>query len=344
MRRLLVERLIERSWPVARWLPYPTLVAVSGGPDSTALACALQRLGASSGGRPHLVIAHVNHGWRGEQSEADARSVAQLAQELGMPFLMRRSQKPDSGHGVGWEAQARRERYRLLVEMADQVGARYVATAHTWNDQVETVLGRILRGTGVEGLAGIPRHRRLQDHITLVRPMLGVTRQQVLRYLSALGRSWQEDETNRDERFLRGYLRVTLLPTIRQRFGARAEKSLARLARDAAAWRRLLDPVIEQRRMECLVECGPDEVVLRANALAALPALLCRLVLRRQWQLQGWPERNMTRRAWVHLGRICRASAPTTVSLPGEVQASRRGELLYLRRPAHLTREEASAP
>ena len=100
--------------------------------------------------------------------------------------------------GDGWEAAARAARYRFLRETAEKSGRDYVAVAHTVNDQVETVVHRVLRGTGLDGLAGIPRHRPLSPRVTLVRPLLSVNRLEILQYLADIGQDFRTDETNSD--------------------------------------------------------------------------------------------------------------------------------------------------
>lgn len=315
-----LEQRVAKSWPPRHWVNFPAVVAVSGGPDSTALACALHRLAREHSTEPRLVLAHVHHGWRGAEADQDQQAVESLAHDLGLPCYVRRCSPPTSGHGLGWEALARQERYRLLRDVAREVSARYVATAHTLDDQVETVLGRILRGTGVEGLRGIAPMRPLDEHVTVVRPLLRVSRRRVLAYLRQLARPWREDSTNLQTRFLRGYLRVELLPVIRRRFGRQAEKAFIRLSDDARLLYRALEPMVEQHRIDSLLQECPESVLLRRSVLASLAPALRLMVLRRQWRRQAWPERDMTRRHWLMLGRVCTSCDVAGITLPGGVQ------------------------
>ncbi|RMF95150.1 MAG: tRNA lysidine(34) synthetase TilS, partial [Planctomycetota bacterium] len=143
------------------------LAAVSGGADSVAMLRALAAL--REPGRGRLVVVHVHHGLRGREADADAAFVVNLAEHLKLPYRVAHPPRPirETCAGVGLEAAARRARYRLLGELAAELGARYVVTAHTADDQVETVLHRILRGTGIRGLRGIPRTRPLPPAVLI---------------------------------------------------------------------------------------------------------------------------------------------------------------------------------
>ncbi|MEN8182765.1 MAG: tRNA lysidine(34) synthetase TilS, partial [Myxococcota bacterium] len=172
-------------------------MAVSGGIDSTTLAHALRVLPEGLG--IDLRIGHVNHGLRGSESEADEAAVAALAEALDVPWARRRvapeslrAGAPSSLRPTLQEA-ARRLRYRALAEMAEELGASVVATAHTRDDQAETVLLRILRGTGPSGLAGIPE--RSADG-RVVRPFLRVSRAQIETWAGERGLTWREDASN----------------------------------------------------------------------------------------------------------------------------------------------------
>src|SRR5262249_35984615 len=156
-------------------------------------------------GEGRLILAHFNHRLRGGESDADQAFVEQLASELGLQIVVGRveSDLAAGGSGEGVEGAARRARDEFLTAKAGQSGARYVATAHTADDQVETVLFNLLRGTGLAGLAGIPRLRALAEAATIIRPMLDVTRAEVLDYLQLLGKAYRDDSTNRLEEYTR---------------------------------------------------------------------------------------------------------------------------------------------
>ena len=164
-----VEKQLCRAWPPQRWADVTVLVAVSGGADSVALLRAL--LAVRQPGRGRLVAAHLNHQLRGEHSDADAAFVADLCRRLGVECRTQSiavSQTVRGGEGL--EAAARRARYQFLAAAAADIGARYVAIGHTADDQVETILHRIIRGTGIAGLAGIPHIRPLMLPLAASQP------------------------------------------------------------------------------------------------------------------------------------------------------------------------------
>ncbi len=204
------------------------LVAVSGGGDSMGLLALL----LSARPRPGLTLgmAHVHHNLRGEEADRDAEAVAAAAKAMGLPFFMRKLPgKPARGQST--EEWAREGRYGALEAMRVRGGWDWVATAHTLDDQAETVLMRIARGTGIQGLAGIhPVAGRV------VRPVLTFSGHQLREAAAACGLLWLEDSTNRDLRYLRNRVRHEVLPSLESALPgiSRRLAALARLAREAA--------------------------------------------------------------------------------------------------------------
>lgn len=191
------------------------VVACSGGVDSTVLAHAAVTL---LGGR-RVVLGHVDHGVR-PRSADDAVRVEGLARMLGASFAERRV-APSSDA----EAELRALRYAALEAMRAEVGARFVLTAHTQDDQAETVLLNLVRTAHPDGLAGIPRRRG-----TIFRPMLDVPKLVVLQHAQRHDLSWCEDETNGEPRYLRNRVRKELLPLLERRYRPGIRRRLARLA------------------------------------------------------------------------------------------------------------------
>ena len=198
--------------------------AVSGGADSVALLCLLLELRAELG--IVLSVAHVNHQLRGGESDEDEQFVAELARQHGLELHVRQARVSTSHHsttGTGIEAAARDLRYGFFRDLAWAGRVAKIATAHTLDDQAETVLLRIFRGTGVRGLAGI--HPRIifqeqgQEFGQVLRPLLGFRRAAVRNFLREQNQNWREDSSNRDITFLRNRLRHRLLPTIADEFG-----------------------------------------------------------------------------------------------------------------------------
>jgi tRNA(Ile)-lysidine synthase len=189
-----LEERVAAVWPPQAWQDVPVVVAVSAGADSVALLRILARLRPPAA---RLWVAHFHHGLRGEAADADEQFVARLADSLKLGFRVGRapaSQLATAGDGL--EAAARRARYAFLTAAAEKVGARYLAVAHTADDQAETILHRVLRGTAPAGLAGMPAARMLSGAVSLVRPLLAIRRSELRDYLAVVGQDWREDATN----------------------------------------------------------------------------------------------------------------------------------------------------
>jgi len=204
------------------------LVAVSGGPDSVALLHLLSELVPEF--ELHLEVAHLQHGIRGEEACADARFVGDLARELKLLFHLKEINLPKMRNAAGrgnLEALAREERYRFLASVTRERGLNKIATAHTLDDQAETFLMRLLRGAGSRGLGGMAPSRRLKssgdresDDVVIIRPLLGISKTDVLNFLHAKGFTYRVDRTNQDTSLLRNWVRLDLLPRLQRRIDA----------------------------------------------------------------------------------------------------------------------------
>jgi tRNA(Ile)-lysidine synthase len=224
-------------------VPGTVVVAVSGGPDSVALLDLLQQLAPEFG--LALVVAHADHGIHAE-SGAVAAAVRQLAERWALP-----AEVGQLALGPGaTETTARRARYAWLGEVRQRHAARYIATAHHRDDQLETILLRLLRGSAPAGLAGMAARARGG----LVRPLLPFTKAELAAYVAARELPSHDDPANRDPRHLRTWVRRTLVPLVTERLGARAGDDVLRAGRAAAlerrAWDRALEhlPELELRR------------------------------------------------------------------------------------------------
>jgi tRNA(Ile)-lysidine synthase len=183
-----------------------------------------------------LSIVHFNHRLREEESESDEQFVIELAQQHNLPFHRTEAdtQRFAREKGLSIEAAARDLRYAFFGRLIKEGVLDKVATAHTLDDQAETVLLRVIRGTGTSGLAGILPRLKVGNG-AIVRPLLGVRRKEVVGYLNALGQGWREDSTNSDTIFTRNRLRHEILPEIASRFNPEIISSLANLAEIARA-------------------------------------------------------------------------------------------------------------
>jgi len=249
----------------------PALVlAVSGGPDSTALLWLAARWRKSLKKKPELIAVTVDHGLRPEAAR-EAASVKRLAKALGIPHrtVVWKGEKPKAG----LQQAARTARYSLLAQAAEKAGAAHILTAHTLDDQAETVLIRMSRGSGLTGLAAMAQVSRLPNgagHISLVRPLLDVPKARLIATLRAAKIDFADDPSNRDPRFTRARLRTLMPELAREGLDARRLSLLARrLKRADAAIEAFTD-----RAMAAFADTAPESgpVAFPTSKFARLPA------------------------------------------------------------------------
>lgn len=293
------------------------LVAVSGGPDSVALAHALHLLAPELGVRLHLF--HLDHGLRGEAGAADARWVAEFAARRGLPFTVRQAHvAAEAARHGGVEAAGRAVRYRELQRVAAATGARRVAVGHNRDDQAETLLLRLLRGAGRRGLGGMAPVRPLgpgsAPGTTLIRPLLAIARAEIEAFCAAEQLDPRTDPTNAEPLYARNRIRLELLPFLRERFNPQVAARLA----DTAAVLRAEDDYLDAAAQAALAGLGlPPGQVPAAALLGVHPALRRRMV------------RILAGQAGValDLGHVeaildlCTTTGTTATSLPGGWQA-----------------------
>lgn len=208
------------------------VVAVSGGADSTALLDALVRMRDRKEPEIRIVAAHLNHLLRAEESDGDEKFVRDLAERLGVELCVERMDVAALRAGRNLEATARELRYDMLLRCAESSGADLVMTAHTRDDQAETVLMRLIRGTGIHGLRGIHAVRPLGPRVSLVRPMLDISRAEVIDHCSRRELGWRTDSSNFSIDLTRNRVRHELMPLLRS-FNPAIDRTLAREARIA---------------------------------------------------------------------------------------------------------------
>lgn len=319
MRRRLARGLGETSGTCV-------VVAVSGGSDSVALLRLAHAVAPELGLR--LIVAHLDHGARGAASAADAGFVAALAKDLGLPCEIGHWAPSRPNH---FEADARRARYDWLRELALRHGARAIVVGHTRDDQAETILHRIVRGTGLRGLSGMPARRSLAPGLVLIRPLLGVTRAELRDYLATRDQPFREDGTNADLARTRARLRHDLLPRLAQDYNPRIIESLVRLGRLARAADRAARARAETQLAALALNIEPSRIDLDRPALAALVDDERAEVLRRAWQRAGWPELGMGWKRWRRLAAL--ADQPRArASIGHGVEASATKRRLTLER------------
>jgi tRNA(Ile)-lysidine synthase len=256
----------------------PVLAGVSGGPDSVCMLDVLRQLGY------RVIVAHLDHGLRAESGQ-EAEQLRQLAQGYGLTFVLERGdvQAYAASHSLSIEEAAREVRYRFLFEQAERFQAQAVAVGHTANDQVETVLMHLLRGSGLPGLRGMS-YRSLPNpwsqNIPLVRPLLGTWREEILAHLERSGLQPSLDASNLDTRFYRNRLRHELVPQLEQ-LNPGVRQRLWHMADILSEDENVLEMVEQSAWAGCILEQGQGYAALDAEILREQPPGLQRRLLRR---------------------------------------------------------------
>ncbi len=301
------------------------VVAVSGGPDSVALLHLLYRF---SRGRPlELTVAHLDHALR-RGAATDRRFVERLSASLELTCLSdRRDVKAARRKSESPEEVARRVRRGFLLECRRRARATAIATGHTLDDQAETVLMRLVRGTGPSGLAGMS----VTGPGPFVRPLLAIERDELLAYLERRGYAYRDDPSNRDLRFDRNRVRRLVLPTLAETLNPRAARHLVqaaeRLREDAAYLDQLAGAAC--RRL-CRKGRG-GRLEIAARKLAATPPPLARRIIREALVMAGIDPRRIATRHIEAVLELARGGRGKRLDLPGGVTAARVTDLVVLR-------------
>jgi tRNA(Ile)-lysidine synthase len=281
-----------------------------------------------------LLVGHINHQLRGDDSDADEAFVADLCTSLrrnGLPLEHRCVRLPVVGQPGNLEANARRRRYEWLLEVARAFEAGFVATGHTADDQAETVLHRLLRGSGLRGLCGIPSQRVLGEGVRLVRPLLSVRRGDVLAFLEKHSYSFRQDHSNIDRKYTRNRIRHDLLPLLAAEYNPAVVEILNRLSRQAEEL--LRDEEEDARRLLAATELqrAGATLVFDRHRLAAAPRNRVREMFRAVWRREHWPMREMGYEDWERLTAVALGEA-TAVDLPQGISARSRDLVVQITR------------
>jgi len=319
---------IASFWPVPRWTAVGVLVGCSGGADSVALLrglCELrelerrkQRRGESNKPLGFIVAAHFNHALRGREADADQTFVQDLAKRLGIACVVEKrveTRNARNGESSRDEQSLRNDRLDFFQRHAERLGARYVAVGHTANDNVETVLHHLFRGSGPVGLAGIEPHRNFGKDVVLIRPLLSIERSDLRSVLESIGQSWREDLSNQSTDYRRNWIRHKLLPRILEAY-PNAESAIGRATESQRDWRDLVNQLAadwlgQNVQLGRSIEVMIDRTTRSAIVIAAMQQL---------WKKQSWPLREMTMLHWKRLYQTLSGQADEKYQLPGEIE------------------------
>ena len=295
-----------------------TLVGFSGGADSVCLVHALHILL----GPDRLAAVHINHMLRGAEADADEAFCRDFCAKLGISFHAKKIDVSAICGGTGFEKAARDIRYAVFREEAEKNGCTSVSLAHTASDNLETVIFHLCRGTGLAGLAGIPPKRPL-GHVTVVRPLLSCTREEIMAYIEENGLSYRTDSTNSDIRYTRNFIRHEIVPLLKQINPAAEANTSAAAATvaDAADYLHAeAGKITEKNQIRTEAPIG---------LLSSLPPALFYDLLNMMYQNAGGDTLYSVQAEAVH--RLIRSEKKGRhIELTGEIVAAADGDMLRL--------------
>jgi tRNA(Ile)-lysidine synthase len=328
-----LEQSLLKLWPKASWSTTRVLVAVSGGADSIALIRALLSLADH---REKIHVAHFNHQWRGAESDGDEQFVGELCSRLSLPLVSVRAEAFEVSVIQQTEQAARDARYLFLTQTAYAVGARYVVTAHTASDRIETMLHNLCRGTGLNGAATPQRFRNLDTDLVLARPLLRCTRSQVIDYLATIGQEYRHDSSNLNTAYKRNFIRQKVLPLIGSEYGEQVHERLydfTEIAEEATQALRFY----AERWLDafCPSTSLDKELVFAVAAFRNTPWPVVQLALESCWTQKQWPRQAMSRNHWLQIRDLALVDETskhwqTKLNLPGNLRVSTKDGWLQI--------------
>ena len=310
------------------------LLAVSGGADSTALLYAIQALKTENILRADIVCAHINHQLRGADADMDEDFVIAQARGLNLPIITKRLDVRGFARKskLSIETAARMLRIETLLNIAKADNCSSIATAHHKNDNAETILHRLIRGTGFRGLAGIWPTRLFVDNIRFIRPLLSVTRDEIIGYLKKRNLKWRRDHTNADCTYTRNFVRHRLLPALQQDCSGSLVEQLSALAASAREfYTKVCD--LAQKAWPQLTDCSANVLKLNLHMFLIHPVPVKVELVWRSLTAVGCGQRDLTRQ---HFKRILRLAEQNVggrkIDLPaGFVVRREYGNLIFVR-------------
>jgi tRNA(Ile)-lysidine synthase len=242
------------------------IVALSGGPDSTALLAVLapiaQELDLS------LIVAHFNHGLRGAESNEDENFSRELSEKIGLPFVSGKMDQRKGNKGLSPEDFYRRQRYNFLNKVAEDFQAQKIALGHNLQDQAETVLLNILRGSGLEGLKGFLPMRDGK----FIRPLIEISRREIISFLNEAGIPYRQDSSNEKKRYLRNQIRSELIPYLKEKFNPKIEKNLAQMAEILRLEDEFIRQCVDEVLKSSFIQRRQNLILLKISYINTLPS------------------------------------------------------------------------
>jgi len=300
------------------------LVAVSGGADSVALLRGLHALLPQR--NLQLCVGHFDHRLRADSAD-DACWVQELSRKLGLDCLLGQAEQT-----AGSEESARAQRYAFLLAAARQMGCSSVAVAHTADDQAETVLHHLLRGTGLRGLSGMPEQRELASDMALIRPCLQVRRSLLRQALEEWKQEFREDSTNASPQYTRNRIRHSLLPILRDEVNPQVDGALLRLAWQAGDAQSAVEWMARSILDRLSLTADAEAVRFNRREFVSVPVAIVREFICLLWREQGWPRQALGADHIQTLVKMIQQGTPRRHSLPGRLMACCRQRVMEIRR------------
>ncbi|MDY6792419.1 MAG: tRNA lysidine(34) synthetase TilS [Thermodesulfobacteriota bacterium] len=308
------------------------LVGVSGGPDSVALLHLLLKI--ASGLSLTLGIAHLNHGIRGIDSDRDAEFVKSLAGKLELPFYIKKKDvlSYKKNHKLSLEEAARRVRYDFLYQIAGENKYHKIALGHHANDNAELVLMYLFRGSGPSGISGIPPVRDdLRQYGKIVRPLLGLTRYEIMDYLTAKKLEYVTDISNEDTKFLRNKVRGELIPLLKESYNPRIIETVNRLSSIVRSDEEWIEEMIAPLYEDIILYSKEKEIALSIPKMVRIHKAAQRRIIRRAVEsIKG----DLRRITFFHIASVIklleRGPAFGSLDLPDTITVTRKEDTLYI--------------
>ena len=322
-----IEEKILKAFPLVEWSRRRVCLAASGGPDSVALVRAFVAIVKEAKLQNAVCVATVNHKLRDEESDEDAEFVRKLGTDLGIPVIVKTIDRVvldrETKRLGSLESAARKIRYELLHDATKEFGARFLVTAHHADDQLETMLFRLFRGSGFDGLQGMATTRTFDQSLTLARPMLAITKKEILEYLVRLKQNYRVDSSNASPEFTRNRIRNELVPLLDEIFPNRWRGALSRLAEQGKETNVFLDERVDELEREVEKETSrlkkyrqalqelnvvepekhesSDVVDLPLQTLQNTPSIILKRYFMRLWRRLQWPLGELGSEEWDRL-------------------------------------------
>jgi tRNA(Ile)-lysidine synthase len=306
------------------------VLAVSGGPDSVFLLEAISALKNKSGIKK-ISVCNLDHGLRGDESTGDSLFVKDLARSRGLEFIHKKIDLNRTKlKSISTEEAAREARYRFFRESAEHIGANVIATGHTIDDQAETVLMRIVKGASLKGLVGISPAREDGD-FRIIRPLIEIEKQEIVKYLDGRGIPYRIDSTNREPIYFRNVVRKDVIPFL-ERYNPRLKRAMFNLAEHL---REDFEFISDEKKKAAssIRSSGKGELVIRLKDIAVQPKAIQKEIMRDALGKIGGEVKKLSFRHWKELEAVIRRGRKgCAVHLPGGIRVARTGDSINFSR------------